>query len=168
MNKKNLVWLGKTVLFFSLVGGCIGSIFATATMSNLWQGKGVIYGGSLFLLGYALIGIPVAGFSGLIYATLRLASKSASQCSISKQFLFGLISWLGILCLAITDGYFSDFDRIKGPITFAFLNAISDPRAIFLLACVATTIFLHSLAVSAYDLFRYEKSDKTPAGKASV
>lgn len=146
------------MLFFSLVGGGIGSIIVTSTFFNVLEEKGFFYGAGLFLFGYVLIGIPIAGFTGLTYALLRLASKSVSDCSWFKRFCFGTLSWILILTLFILDGYFSEFDRLTGPISYAFFNAATTPKAIFLLVCILTSIYLHSLAEKAFLFFGAPRS----------
>lgn len=153
MSRIKAKWAAATTLFFGVVGGFIGAVFVFSWMliaQPYLTEKGLIFAPALFLAGY-LGAILVAGFSGAIYALLRLLVGSVTYCSWPRRVCLGLVAPVLLIGLLIWAGYHSEAEQIRGPISYAIWNGRF--QLFFLVVCSLATMYLHTLVEMSYDFF---------------
>lgn len=153
MSRNTVKWVSATALFFGVVGGFIGAAFLFSWMliaQPYLTEKDLIFVLALFLATY-LGAILVAGFSGAVYALLRLLAGSVTCCSWPSRFCFGLVAPVLLIGLLIWSGYYSETESIRGPISYAIWNGKF--QILFIFVCSLITMYLHALAEKSCDFF---------------
>lgn len=145
MKRNNLL---RVVLFFSLVGGLIGStiIFSTILMQQpFWLSKGLAYIFSVYIAGFVLIGMPVAGAAGLLYG-IFMRLQTYSQWSTLKRKLFsGVMSYV-----ALTVAWFLFASERQQEQHGIWVTSPQLVLPIFFGISIFGTIFLYSIAERRY------------------
>lgn len=138
----------KTTMFFTIVGSLIGSTIVLASLyiqEPFWISRGFLHTAAIFLTGYFLIGVPVSGLTGVLYA-VTLYSIGHRSTSIFQRLISGLIA-----ASTITAAWFIYVDFSQTNLTQVLATSSHIVPLIFNIVCVFGTICIQYLWERKHD-----------------